>query len=63
VAGRWTMRGTDSQDFNRIPATGKIVTLTRFDLLRLQGDRAELWHLEDNVAMLQQLGVMPGGPA
>jgi steroid delta-isomerase-like uncharacterized protein len=63
VAGRWTMRGTNSADFNGMPATGKLITLTGFDMLRIEGDRfAELWHLEDNVSMLQQLGVIPGPP-
>lgn len=61
VAGRWTMRGTHTGDFNGIPATGKPVTLTGFSLLRIQdGQFAEFWHLEDDLGVLRQLGIIPG---
>ncbi len=61
VAGRWTMRGTHTGEFNGIPATGRPVTLTGFSLLRIQdGQFAELWHLEDDLAVLRQLGIVPG---
>lgn len=61
VAGRWTMRGTHTGEFNGIPATGRPVTLAGFSLLRIQdGQFAELWHLEDDLAILRQLGIIPG---
>ncbi|SRR5712691_10090586 len=61
VAGRWTMRGTHTGEFNGIPATGRPVTMAGFSLLRIQDGRfAELWHLEDDLAILRQLGILPG---
>jgi predicted ester cyclase len=61
IAGRWTMRGTHTGEFNGIPATGRPVTLAGFSLLRIQdGQVGELWHLEDDLSALQQLGIIPG---
>jgi predicted ester cyclase len=60
LVGRWVMRGTNTGSFNGMPATGRTVTLSGFDLLRVEGDRfAEVWHVEDIAGMLQQLGVIP----
>jgi steroid delta-isomerase-like uncharacterized protein len=62
VVGRWTMVGTNTAEFNGLPPTGNTVTLVGFDILRVEHGRfAELWHIEDNVAMLQALGLMPTG--
>ncbi len=64
LVGRWVMRGTNTGSFNGMPPTGRPVTLSGFDLLRVEGDRfAEVWHVEDIAGMLQQLGVMPGPPS
>jgi steroid delta-isomerase-like uncharacterized protein len=61
VVGRWTMTGTHSQEFNGLPPTGNAVTLVGCDFLVVRDGRfVEIWHLEDNVAMLQALGLMPG---
>jgi predicted ester cyclase len=47
-----------------MPPTGRPVTVSGFDLLRVEGDRfAEVWHVEDIAGMLQQLGAMPGPPS
>ncbi len=63
IVGRWVMRGTNTGSFNGMPPTGRPVTVSGFDLLRVEGDRfAEVWHVEDIAGMLQQLGVMPGPP-
>jgi steroid delta-isomerase-like uncharacterized protein len=60
VAARWTMRGTHTGEFNGIPATGNPVTLAGFAFLRIQDGRlAELWHPEDDMAALRQLGILP----
>ena len=60
VAARWTMRGTHTGEFNGMPATGRPVTMAGFGLLRIQDGRiAELWHLEDDLAALRQLGIIP----
>jgi steroid delta-isomerase-like uncharacterized protein len=59
IAGRWTMRGTNTGAFNGMPPTGKPVTMAGFDLLRVEDGRlAELWHLEDTAGMLGQLGLL-----
>jgi len=64
LVGRWVMRGTNTGSFNGMPPTGRPVTLSGFDLLRVEGDRfAEVWHVEDIAGMLQQLGVLPGPPS
>lgn len=63
IAGRWTMRGTNTGAFNGMPPTGRPVTLAGFDLLRVEDGRlAELWHLEDTAGLLGQLGLLPGPP-
>jgi steroid delta-isomerase-like uncharacterized protein len=61
VAARWTMRGTHMGEFNGIAATGRPLTLPGFGLLRIDDGRiAELWHLEDDLAALRQLGALSG---
>ena len=60
VAGRWTMRGTRKGEFSGIAATGRSVTRAVFSRRRIQDCRfAELWHLEDELAILWQLGSFP----
>jgi steroid delta-isomerase-like uncharacterized protein len=60
VAARWTMRGTHIGEFNGMPATGRPVTMAGFVLMHIQDGRiAELWHLEDDLAVLRQLGIIP----
>ncbi len=50
LVGRWVMRGTNTGSFNGMPPTGRPVTLSGFDLLRVEGDRfAEVWHVEDTL--------------
>jgi steroid delta-isomerase-like uncharacterized protein len=64
LVGRWVMTGTNTGSFNGMPATGRPVTLSGFDLLRVEGDRfAEVWAVADIAGMLQQLGVMPAPPS
>ena len=64
LVGRWVMTGTNTGSFNGMPATGRPVTLSGFDLLRVEGDRfAEVWGVADMAGMLQQLGVMPRPPS
>jgi steroid delta-isomerase-like uncharacterized protein len=64
LVGRWVMTGTNTGSFNGMPVTGRPVTLSGFDLLRVEGDRfAEVWGVADIAGMLQQLGVMPAPPS
>jgi steroid delta-isomerase-like uncharacterized protein len=60
VVWRSTIRGTHSGPFRGIPPTGKQVTITAINILRLQnGQFVENWGEQDNLGLLQQLGVIP----
>jgi len=60
VAARSTMHGTHTGDFNSMPATGRPITIAGYSLVRVQDGRiAELWHLEDDLTVLRQLGSIP----
>lgn len=60
VAYRWTAQGVHKGEFMGVPATGKEVTITGSDIVRIEnGKIAETWHIEDNLGLLQQLGVVP----
>ncbi len=60
VAPRLVIRGTHRGVFNGIPPTGKRVTITGINILRLEhGKIVEHWSEGDNLGMLQQLGVVP----
>jgi steroid delta-isomerase-like uncharacterized protein len=59
VVARWTWRGTQSGDFMGIPATGKVVEASGMGLYRIaDGKIAYEWVCEDNLGMMQQLGVI-----
>jgi steroid delta-isomerase-like uncharacterized protein len=60
VATRMTVRGTQNGPFLGIPPTGKHAAWSIMDIYRIGGGKVvEHWGLTDQVAMLQQLGVMP----
>src|ERR1700730_12476651 len=59
VTARLLFTGTHKGEFMGHPATGKPVTFFAIDLLRIRGGKiVEDWHLEDNLSLLQQLGVV-----
>ncbi len=59
VAFRFTMRGTQRGPFGAIPPTGKPVTLTGMDFVRIaDGKFAELWSNQDTLGLLRQLGAL-----
>ena len=61
VVARITMTGTHTGDFWGMPATGKKVNFTGMYMVRIAGGKiVEHWGEEDGVALLQQLGAMPG---
>jgi steroid delta-isomerase-like uncharacterized protein len=63
VVSRLTVRATHKGDFQGIPATGKMVTQTGIDILRIAGGKVvERWGEFDNLGLLQQLGVVPPPP-
>ncbi len=63
VVDHWTLTATNKGDFLGIPATGKSITLTGTDISRLSNGRiVEVWHVEDIVGLMQQLGALPAAP-
>jgi len=60
VVSRLTMHGTHRGDFQGIAPTGKSITQTGIDILRLAGGKViERWGEFDNLGLMQQLGVIP----
>lgn len=58
VVIRWTGRGAHKGNLGRIAPTGKAVTVTGIDLVRIsKGKVQENWTNWDTLGMLQQLGV------
>lgn len=52
--------GTHEGAFMGAAPTGKTIRFIAFDLHHVKGDRiAESWHLEDNLGLLVQIGVIP----
>lgn len=57
---RWTFEGTHNGEYYGIPATGKRVSITGIDVFRIiDGKITDLWLEQDNLSMMQQLGVVP----
>jgi steroid delta-isomerase-like uncharacterized protein len=60
VVARTTMRGTHQGDFFGIPPTGKAVILPGIHILRIvNGKIVEHWGNNDDLGLMQQLGVVP----
>ena len=60
VAVRGTLRGTHRGEFLGIPPTGKPFAVSFIDLNRIAGGKlVERWASQDDLGMLQQLGVIP----
>jgi steroid delta-isomerase-like uncharacterized protein len=60
VAVRWSATGRHVGDFMGMPPSGRSFTIAGIDVHRFQDGRmAEHWHVVDQLAMLQQLGVIP----
>ena len=59
ITARLLFTGTHKGEFMGHPATGKPVTFFAIDILRVRGGKiVEDWHLEDNLTLLEQLGVV-----
>ena len=64
VGGRFSLTGTHQGDFAGIPATGKQISVTGHDYVRMvDGKVAEHWVEMDTMTMMQQLGVIPAAQA
>ena len=60
VVWRFTIHATHTGPFQGIPATGRSVTITGMNLVRMAGGQiVENWGQQDNLGLLQQLGVVP----
>jgi len=60
VVARVRVNSTHQGEFMGIPPTGKPVTQTGIDILRLAGGKAvERWGEFDTFGLMQQLGVIP----
>ena len=60
IVVRWTACGTHQGELLGIPATGKQVTITGIDILRIaDGKIVERWAEDNGLALMQQLGVVP----
>ena len=54
--------GQFGEGASRIQGKGQAIDFQAFDIYRVANGRiAENWHLEDNLTLLRQLGVLPGG--
>ena len=59
VTARLTFTGTHKGEFMGHSATGRPVNFFAIDILRIRGGKiVEDWHLEDNLTLLEQLGVV-----
>ena len=67
VVVRWRNRGTHVGEFLGIPPTNRSYDIAGIDIHRVvDGRMAEHWHVVDQLAQLQQLGLLPapeGAPA
>jgi steroid delta-isomerase-like uncharacterized protein len=64
AVARVTVTGTNTGEFMGMPATGKSVAVKLIDITRFGDDglAREHWGVVDQLAMMQQLGVIPAGP-
>lgn len=60
VALRYTSHGTQRGPLGPIPATGRRVNVSSYLIARIaDGKIVEMWGLDDQLGLLQQLGVIP----
>jgi steroid delta-isomerase-like uncharacterized protein len=64
AVARLRVSGTHNGEFMGIPATGNLVSMNLIDIIRFGDDglAREHWGVADQLAMMQQLGVIPAGP-
>ena len=61
VVGHHTTTGTHQGEFMGIPATGKKIQVDEIHIVRIvNGKAVEHWGLLEDMAMMQQLGVVQG---
>jgi len=64
VAAHWKMDWTQQGMFmGMVPADGKRLSIEGHDFYRLSGGKiAEIWHVEDMMSVMGQLGMLPPPP-
>ncbi|MFB7722538.1 ester cyclase [Nocardia sp. NPDC056100] len=61
VVERFTAQGTHQGELMGVAPTGNTLVLTGIQIFRVAGDRiAERWGRLDDIALLRQLGLIPG---
>jgi steroid delta-isomerase-like uncharacterized protein len=61
VATRWVVTGSQQQEFMGTPAAGQRIRVEGMNFYRLKAGRVtEVWTQFDGLAMMQQLGALPG---
>jgi steroid delta-isomerase-like uncharacterized protein len=64
VVAMVTMTGTNSGPMGNMPATNKKINIKGIDIVALKDGKAtQRWGYFDNMAMMMQMGMMPGGGA
>jgi steroid delta-isomerase-like uncharacterized protein len=60
VATRWTVTGSQQQEFMGIPASGQTIKVEGMNFHRLRDGRVtDIWTQFDGLALMQQLGALP----
>jgi steroid delta-isomerase-like uncharacterized protein len=60
VVGRFLMRGTHRGEFMGVAPTGRSVTMSGIDVVRIaDGKISEFWYAEQMLELMQQLGAAP----
>ena len=60
VVGRFRCSGTNQGDFKGVPPTGKRMEVDEVYFLRVEGGKfVDFWGLEDDLARMRQLGLIP----
>lgn len=60
VVGRFLMRGTHRGEFMGVAPTGRSVTMSGIDIVRVaDGKISEFWYAEQTLELMQQLGAAP----
>lgn len=63
VVGRFTLTGTHEGPFLGIEATGRSISITGIDILRIKDGRiTDFWYNEDTFGLMMQLGQIPENP-
>lgn len=64
VTDHGVLTAVHSREFLGIPSTGKPVRIEFTDTYRIaNGTIVEIWHIEDNLGLLQQIGAIPAHPS